>query len=246
MWLLNFLLWYITFLFIWLVINTVSYALCLVFKKAVFVVPYGLNTLVNFGIQIYFIVYPLYFIWQIIVAKQWLLLIFFLFAGGLIIGFYQAITSFLTAPFGFITLYFSEKSAQKMKEIEKEKDVVVGEILDENSKVVGTTETDVMVTVKMAKFFLGVYLWGLVYIIFFPAEREGLLWWSYITKPFGEVIKSTIFFGLFYLLFHKIKYKRFFPSDKRYFFIKVWKITLYIYIPISILLYFFASITGTL
>jgi len=238
---------YIILLLIWLVINVVFYALSLVSKKAVFAIPFGLNAVVNYIIQIYFlIIYPLYLIWQIIVAKAWLFLILFFFLGSLIIGFYQMIVSFLITPFGFITYYFSEKSAHKMDEAEQDKDVVAGEILDEKGKVIGTTEPDSMISVRMAKYFLGVYFMGVGYLVLFPVEREGIIWWGYITKPFVQIITYTLFVGGFYIIFHKLKYKSFFPKDKRLFYIRVWKTTLFIFIPLGVLLYFLALLTNTL
>ncbi|MFH2062281.1 MAG: hypothetical protein ABIJ43_04830 [Candidatus Beckwithbacteria bacterium] len=206
----------------------VFYALGLISKKPVFVLSHGLNIIINIVIQVYFAIYPLYLVWQIIISRQWLFLFLFIILGRFIVGIYQIITAFFVVPFGLITTYFSDKLENKISQIKQEEDTVEGEILDEDENIVGVTEADSKISIRMAKYFLLNYCFLLSYMVMFPSEKVLISWFYYIIEPFFEIVIFTIFFGLFYSLFNKIKNKRFFPEDKRYWFIKVWKVTLFL------------------
>ena len=61
------------------------------------------------------------------------------------------------------------------------------------------------------------------------------MWGDYIFMPFLGVLSDTIFIGILYGVYRKLRYGSFFPIDKRLFYTEVWKVSLYISIFFIIL-----------
>ncbi len=237
-----FFLSYLILLILWFVLVLLFFSLSLVFKKNLVAIPEVLTYLVSFGIQIYLIGYALYILWLIISNHEWLLLILALIFGGFVIGFWQTIYDFLLFPFNALSNYF----LNKVGETDFSEDIVAGEVLDEDNKVIDISEGDTALKRRFAKYFLSVYAMNLIPLIIFPVEREGLYLFDFVTKPFFQIISLTLIFGVPYGVYRKIRYKSFLTKDKRYFLIQVWKISLCIYLPLLVILYLFALVTNTL
>lgn len=237
-----FILTYLTLLLVWFIIVLIFYTLSCIFKKNLVSIPYGLIYIIAFLIQLYLVGYGLYLVWQIIVNHEWLLLILALIFGGFIVGWWRFIYSLLLAPFSWI----AETFLDKVSSIDFTENVVKGEILDKENKVIDTTEGETSIKKRFAKYFLAFYTFNLLYLLIFPVERVGLAPLDYITKPFMQIISSTLFIGIPYGVIRLIRHKPFLTKDKRYFLIQTWKICLYIFIPLSIIVYFLALITNTL
>lgn len=227
--LLLFVVVYIAYLVIWLIINTIIYFLAVAMKSSVLVnILMGIGTV---GIYIFNFILGiglLVFTFSLLLNGEILWFIVMIFFGmGLISG----LLSYLQMPFLFVSGYFSEK----IEKTDFKSDVVTGEILDEHNKVVGKVEGDTTISVRLARYFVAFYIFNLLSILTSSQPYPvGALDW--ITKPFFQIASSTLIFGIPYIIYHKIRHKTFFPEDKRYFFIKVWKICLYIFIPLWILL----------
>lgn len=230
---------YILYLFIWFVINLVAYFSSIAFKKIVIINTFvGLTVIVvqllNFGLGIWLLLYTFSFLF----SGQFIWFFIMIFIG---IGFILGVLRYLQMPFMLIPIYFAEK----VEKIDFDEDTVVGEILDKDNRVIDISEGETSLKTRFAKYFLAFYAYNLIYILIFPGEREGLATFDYITKPLFQIIGSTLLIGLPYGIYRKIKYKAFFPRDKRYFLIQVWKLSLYIFIPLSIVV-FLITVTNTL
>lgn len=231
---------YVSYLFIWFVVNLIAYFIAIAFKKPVVIgVFVGLAVIVvqilNFGIGIGLLIYTI----SLLLDGQFLWFLVMIFIG---IGLISGILGFLQMPFMLIPGYFAEK----IEDMDLEEDTVVGEILDKDNKVVDISEGETSLKTRFAKYFLAIYALGLVNLIIFSVEREGLVPIDYITKPFFQIISLTLIIGIPYGIYRKIKHKAFFPKDKRYFLIQTWKISLYIFIPLLIIVYLLALGTNTL
>ncbi len=222
---------YLVYLLVWFILNLLAYFLSLVFKTKKI-----LGFFVGAAAVLYYIftfLLGLYLLWIIIsLLLSGLLLWFFimLFFGIFVI---YGIVGFLQAPFVLIPTYFLEK-------IEKAnfgENIVVGEILDKDNKIIDVSEGETSLKIRFAKYFLAIYALNLTSLIIFPVEREGLAPFDFITKPFFQIISLTLIVGIPYGISRKIKRKAFFTKDKRYFLIKTWKIALYIFIPLSVIVY---------
>lgn len=237
-----FILSYIGFLIVWYVVVLIFYFLSYIFKKNLASIPYGLIYIISILIQLYLFGYALYFLWQLIRGHEWLLLVLALIFGGFVMNWWQVIYSLLLAPFSWIAETFLNKfSATDLNE-----DVLAGEILDKDNKVIDVTEGETSIKKRFAKYFIGFYVFNLVYMLISPAEREGLAVFDFITKPFFQIIGSTIIVGVPYGIIRLLRHKPFLTKDKRYFLIQTWKICLYIFIPLSVIVLGLAILTNTL
>ncbi|MFH0936940.1 MAG: hypothetical protein V1808_01450 [Candidatus Daviesbacteria bacterium] len=236
-----FILGYLIFFIFWLVFVLLFFALSFITKKNLVAIPVGLTYLISFGIQLFLFGYAIYILWQLITNHEWLFLIFAFIFGGFVLGFWGMIYEFLLFPFKASSLYFLEK----VEGTDFSETTVVGEILDKDNKVVDVSEGETSIKTRFAKYFLAVYTYNLVYLIISPGDRS-LAPFDYVTTPFFQIISLTFIIGIPYGIYRRIKYKAFFTKDKRYFFIQTWKISLYIFIPLSIILYLLAQGTNTL
>lgn len=224
---------YLGYLFFWFTINLVVYFVSLSLKKPkIFEVLAGLSIGI---IYIFNFLVGLWLLWigiKLLLDGQWLWFLLYIFIGASIFSWLLAL---IQMPFNFILVYFSTK----MEEKNFNENIVSAEILDKDGGVIGKTiEGDTAISVRMAKYFSILYLIGLINILFISSEGENTIWFGYITKPFSDVVFLTLIIGFVYIIFHKIKNKSFFPKDKRYFFIKVWKIGIYVYLFLLVILYF--------
>lgn len=230
------------FLIVWYVVVLIFYFLSFIFKKNLASIPCGLIYIVSILIQLYLFGYALYFLWQLIRGHEWLLLVLALIFGGFIINWWRIIYSLLLAPFSWMAETFLNKfSATDLNE-----DVLAGEVLDKDNKVIDVTEGETSIKKRFAKYFIGFYAFNLVYLLISPAEREGLAILDFITKPFFQIIGSTIIVGIPYGIIRLLRHKPFLTKDKRYFLIQTWKICLYIFIPLSVIVLGLAILTNTL
>lgn len=231
---------YIGYLFVWFAVNLLAYFASLAFRKKTIIGGLaGISVLASYLLS--FIIGIIVLIWMISVLLEGQILLFLLlllFGGGLIIS----LIMFLQTPFVAIPMYLAEKT----EKIDFEESVVEAEILDKDDRVIGKTEGETAISVRLAKWFLAIYGLGIINIIIFPVEREGLMRGDYLTKPFLQIISTTVIVGLPYGIYRKLKYKAFFPEDKRYFLIQVWKLSIYIFGSLAALVFILALITGTL
>jgi hypothetical protein len=145
---------------------------------------------------------------------------------------WEAIYSLMLMPFQVSAMYFLEK----VEKTDFGDESITGEVLDEKGNVVGISQSETSLKRNFAKYFLAVYLYNLVYLIISPGDRT-LAPFEYITTPFFQIISLTLLVGIPYGIYRKIRHKSFFTKDNRYFFIQTWKTTLYIFIPLSVILY---------
>lgn len=229
---------YISYIIIWFVINIIVYLLSIITKKRIIDIFTGfasivvaiLNTIIGLGLFVYMI--------SLLYYGQIFLFVVFIFIGHSIA---TNFIGFLQAPILLIPSYLS----QKLDSIDLKEEIVTAEILDEENNVIGVIEGDTTITRKLAKNFILFYLSLLGYMIIFPAEREGAQFVDYISKPFFQVLTSTVLFGFFYSGYRKFKYHKFFPEDKRNYFSQVWKIGFYFTLIFGIFLFLIANLTST-
>lgn len=231
---------YLIYLFIWLVINLVIYFFSVATnnsKPIVFligitaIVIYLLNLILGIGL-----------FWigvSLLLDRQffWFIL-YFLFGAGSI----SYLFNIIQIPFLGIPGYFCGKIEKELNE----EDIETAEVIDKSGNVIDKIEGDRVVSKRLAKYFLAFYSLILFSLFIFPVEREGLGILGFIIKPLTQMIGGTIIVGIPYCIYRKLKYKVFFTKDNRYFFVQVWKLCLYIFVPYLILLYVFAFLTGTL
>lgn len=235
-----FIIVYLAYLFIWFIINLLAYFSAIAFKKpAVLGAIVGLSVIIvqilNFGIGIGLLLYTI----SLLFDGQFLWFLVMIFIG---IGLISGILGFLQMPFMLIPGYFAEK----IEEIDLEEDVERAELLDEKGNVLDVLEGEGTVATRLAKYFLALYALGLVTLIIMPVEREGITGLGFLTEPFWDVARFTFFVGIPYAIYHKVKKKSFFPKDKRYFLISVWRISLIIGIPLVLFVFLLALATNTL
>lgn len=231
---------YLAYLFVWFSINLITYFFSVATNKAkpigllagvATIVVYLLDLLLGIGL-----------FWigiRLLLDGQFLWFILYLFFGA---GIISALLSTIQAPFLYIPHYYYNKVEFKLNE----EDIETAELLDETGKVIEKVEGEKAISQRLAKYFLAFYALNLINLIIFPAEREGLLALDFITKPLLQIIGGSVIIGIPYGIFHKLKYKSFFPNDKRYFLIQVWKLGLYIYGLLIILVFVLALLTKTI
>jgi len=222
---------YILYLLLWFVINLVFYFVSMAFRKpqiynvitgVSMLVVYLLNFIVGLGMLVFGI--------SLLLDKEFLWFLFYFFIGATLISWIFSIVQF---PFIAIASYFSEKIEEK----DFDEEVVANEIINKKGEIVKKTEGDVAVSSRVAKYFIVLYFINLLPLFLFSAEREGTTWDAYILKPFSGVVLTTILLGVPYGIYNKFKEKLFFTKDKRYFFIKIWKVGIYIYMILLVLVY---------
>lgn len=230
--LLNFVIIYIFFLITWVIINLLFFALTILFRKSFFYIPFAINYLINWMIQIYFIIYPLYLLWQIVLSRQWLLLIVALVFGGFVVSFWVSIMDFLIMPFNLTTVFFSEKSGEKMQKKNEEFDY---EYVAPNGEVTAKFESEDKTNKKLAKYFLLDYGVNLLFILTHPNQYpvNGLFY--YIFTPAFFLIQAMIFFGLLFGVYFYIRHRKFFYPNKKLFLVKIFKVDLIILVGMQLL-----------
>jgi len=223
----DFILGYILILIFWVILNMFFYALSLVTRKGFFFIPFAINIILNWAIQMFLIGSYLYsYIWKPLVSKEWLALVFSLIFGSFIVGLWQMIYGFLTAPIFGITTYFSEKAAQKINKKPEEFDY---EVISPEGKTIGRYQSSDKTQKNLALWFT------LTFIILFV--RQFTTTWSdnsfgpiwFVIIPMFVIIVSTFVIGVFVGIFNLIKIRRFFDEDKYRYFAKTLKIVTIVY-----------------
>lgn len=234
MWLniLYFVLIYISIVFFWFVVSTLAYFFALIFKKtAVVSFVTGVGLIIQYIANL---VLGLLLIWQgityLIHGEILQLVVYILIGAGLISWLY----GFLQLPFTLITTYYIDR----IERLDFNEDIATAELLDEKGKVIKKIEGDTSISIRMAKYFIALYLLNLLTMFISQSKPEtGYKWADYITLPFVWIISSSLILGIPYLLIHKIRHKQWFTDDKRLFFTTLWKFNFYIYAVIGALIY---------
>lgn len=224
-----FLIVLISYVLLWLVANLVLYYLSIVLKKPVILESF--HAISTLFLWFYNAILGGVLLWigiDLLISRQFLWLIIYLFIGSSIIGWFFQI---LELPFLFIQSYF----ANKLANFDFDENIVEAEILDEKHKVIGKTEGDSAISRRVAKYFILSYSINLLDLFIFPDKNKSYMWGDYLLTPFLQVFGGTFIVGVPYAIYHKIRYKTFIQSDKRYFFIIVWKIWVIVVVILVIL-----------
>lgn len=232
MWgIINFLLGYIAIVVFWLIVNVFFYAFTVATKKSFFFIPFAINTLLNWAIEIYFIIYPFYYIWQLIkdnLGVGWwltLVIIIGLFALGFSLYFMQMIAGFLTLPIGAITMFFSQKAAEKLESKDEEFDY---EYISPEGKTIGKYSSLGKVDKQLTKWFVISFI--ITFIHQFTTKSEstlGPIW--YIILPMIVLLIVISIIGFLLGLWNLLRHRKFFGEDRRLFITKCLKIYSVIY-----------------
>lgn len=227
----EFLFGYVVLVIFWFIFNLFFYALTVVTKKGFFFIPFVINTLLTWVIEIYFLIYPYYYLWQLIKGNLgtgwWLILaiIIGLFVLGFSLYFMQMIVGFLTLPIGGITAFFSEKAAKKLDHKEEEFDY---EVVSPEGNVISKYQSWDKAQKQLAKWFVISY--GIAFAHQFTVGNEstiGPIW--YIILPMIALIGVTTIIGIVIGIWNMLRRKKFFGEDKHLFIAKCLKIYSVIY-----------------
>ncbi len=224
---------YIAYIFTWLTINSVFYFFSIALKKKGILTALATLSLIGLYILNFLVGIGLFW-WAIslLLNGEFLLFIALIFFG---IGLISGLISYLQMPFVFITAYF----ANKLEDVDFNEDIATAEILDKDNKVVGKIEGNTAVSIRLAKYFVAFFALNLASMIFFPAQGRAYGVLDYLTTPATQVFGGTLFVGVPYAIYHKIRHKSFFSKDKRYFFIQVWKLNLIVFGALEIVVFLF-------
>lgn len=221
----------ITYVLLWLILNLLAYFISIAlktqkifsaFSSIAFTVYYIFNFLVG-----------IWLIWlgiSLLTAGHFLWFIIYLFIGASIIGF---LINLLQMPFIYLTAYFSEKINEK----DFDENITTAEIIGEKGKVIKRIEGDTAILVRLAKYFVLLYLLNFASIFLNPEKHAIWRWGDYILWPSLWLISQAVVVGILYIIYHKIRFKSFFPEDKRHFFIQVFKICFFFVLIATILVY---------
>lgn len=205
---------YLGYLILWGVVCLVAYSIALVFKKPSIIhnlatistiVIFILEGLIGLGLLIYTI--------SLLFSGQFIWFLIMIFFGLSLLG---GILGFLKVPFMVIPLHFSDK----IEKMNMSEEVVSGEILDKDNKVIGISEGDITINIKLARSFLIVYLLNVFSLIMNQNEYPDSMWGDYITSPFLWTTSSVLFVGLLVGIWNKVKGHHFFYPTKKQFLTK--------------------------
>lgn len=224
---LNFLFSYIFLILLWGAISLVLFTLSYLAKKNLSSLTMILSYLIDFGVQIYIFGYSIYIFWQILIAKQWIVLILAFIFGGFVIGWWQAIYSLLLAPFHFISYFFTTKAQES---IDKPIQEFEAEYITPEGKVIGKFQSEDKTNKLLAKWSL--ICFGTIFLHQFStqtnSESIGVGW--FILLPMIVMAIACTVIALLLGIWNLIKYRSFFKDNKKVFFVKCLKITSIIYI----------------
>jgi len=223
----------IIYILLWLVINLLAYYVSIALKtKKIFLLFENLASFVYF---IFNFLLGIVLIWigiSLLINGHFVWLAVYLFIGASLISFIIRLFQF---PFVFLTVYFSNK----LREADFNENIATAEVIGDDGKVIKTIEGDTAVLVRMAKYFILLYVINLLSIFIGPEKSAGWKWGDYILWPFVWLISESIVIGILYLAYHKIRHRKFFPENKNYYFIQVWKICFYILLVLSLPIFLF-------
>lgn len=219
---------YLSIVFIWFILNTLVYFFSLAFKtERIFssftslgmIIYYLLSLAIGIGIFAYMI--------YLLLNGEFLWLLIMFFAGiGLILMF----LNFLQIPFIAIPAFYLSKIEGK----DFNENVVEAEILDAEGKVIGKTEGDIQTSRRLAIYFLLNYFLLFIYIYIFPSEDQKQNgFFDNIIFAFLQVLVGVLFVSIPYAIYRKLRYKKIW-EDKRIFFSQVLKISIIIYLILTL------------
>jgi len=199
------------------VINLLAYFVSIVLKtKKIFEALESLVYIVYYIFSFLFGIALLLFGISLLLGGHFLWLIIYFFVGIGIIGF---LFNLLQMPFIFLTAYFSNKIQEK----DFEENITTAEVIGEKGKVIKKIESDTIISVRLAKYFLLLYLINFASVFLRPEYHAGWRWGDYILWPFLWLVSESLVIGILYVIYHRIRHGLFFPEDRRCFFIQVWK-----------------------
>lgn len=228
----SFLIGYVILLVCWLIINVFFFALTVLTKKGFFFIPFAINTLLNWAIQIYFIVYPFYFMWQLISANwgTWwiviLAIVIGLFLMSFLLSFWQMVVSLFVYPIAMITTYFSEKAGQAIDKKDEDVDYEVvspkGDVLE---KVQGWDKTQK----NLAKWFVISFAIAFINQFVKSDYGSGLGFGWYLIIPMFVMLISILVISFVLGIYYLIRKRHFLGGNKYLFLTKAFKIYAIIY-----------------
>lgn len=210
-----FIVGYVILLVAWLILNLFFYSLAVVTRKAYSSIPLILTAILSWVIQIYIFIYAISILWQIIAAKNWLLLILALVFGGFIVGLWQMIYGFLLAPIAGIAAYFSELATKNLE------DTYAEEGKHEKSKDWDKS------TRYLAKWFLIGYGISFLRYLLITSGGLGPVW--FVILPMVVLMVTAAIFAVFLGIWNIIKTKSFWGKSKKTFTAKCFKASAVIY-----------------
>lgn len=220
---------YLLLLIIWGIVCLIAYALSIVARKPIIIKTIsGITQIIGYIFYLIFGIYLLYFGVQLFFLRQFLWLFFYILFGSALFG---GLGNLLLMPFIAIPLFFSENVSKALKE----DDFVKAEILDENDKVIGITEGSGVINRRLALYFIIDFLIHLLYIFSHPQSYKMIAWWDYLITPIFFMVQNILLFGIFVLLFNKIKHNAFFGRGKLTTLISIYKVDIIITIGMQIL-----------
>ncbi len=227
--LLLFLLAYVVYIVVWFVINLIVYFFALAFKKPfIFKTLEGLTIFIVWLFNFFAGIGLLWLGWSLLFGGNFIWFLVYIFIG---VGIISSLLNIVQMPFYLIPTFFSANlDGKNFNEA-----IIEAEIIDENGVAVKSKENDTDISVKMAKYFAGFYFLNFLPLIIDPSQREGIKILDYIIKPFLGVILISLLAAIPYIIYSKFELKSFFPADKRYFFIGIWRIGFFISLIITIL-----------
>lgn len=225
------LLIYVSILFLWSVINLITFMISYLRKKNYLNLLNFLNNIFLIIIQFGLLIWSASILWEFFTNKEWLFLFLAFMFGGVVVNFYAMFYSLLAAPFVIITNFLSEK-------IEKTKDNAWQEYEGEviyDGKVVSSFMSDDKINRRLAIWFLVDYF---SYLLSYLLDFEGRYDWKwpdYITSPIFGIILSSIPIMTISLFFNFIKHKKAFPDGVRLFFANTLRVLGYIMLMLFVI-----------
>lgn len=244
----GFIIVYIILLVCWLIVNIFFYALTVVTRKGLFSVPLAINVLLNWGIQIYFFIYPFYFVWQIVTANwgDWLAIGISVLIGLLFLSFFmglwQMVVGLFTYPIAAITIYFSGKASEKLDT--KEQEGLDYEVISPKGQLIGKFQSEGKTDKKLAIYFVADYLVNLLYILTHPQQYTINGLFDFIFTPAFFMLQAIVMFGLVIGIYNLIRYRKFVFPDKKVFLTTIFKLDIIVLVGMQVIatiLYAFIS-----
>lgn len=222
---------YLSILFLWVVVNLVTFAFSYLRKKNYIKGLDLVNNIFLGIIQFGLLIWAAGILWLFFTSKEWLLLFLALMFGGVILNFYAMFYAALASPFLLITSSLSEK-------IEKSKNTAwqeyEGEIISDG-KVVSSFMSDDKVNKRLAVWFLIDYFSYLLSYLLDIQGRSNWGWSDYITSPVFGIILFSAPIMLVYLIYNLARHRKAFPTGFKLFFANTLRVVGFLMIVLFII-----------
>lgn len=225
------LLFYVLILIVWLALCLVIFAISYLIRKNLSSILLWIHMVINYLIYFALGIWGLSLYWNAFIHKQWIIFIFLLIFGSIIIGFYQAFASLIIVPFALISTYFVEKT-ETLKPLRDEYKV---DVISAKGKVIESYESDDLINKKLATFFLLDFFGHLLYFSTHPQQYKAYGWWDYIFTPFFFLIQGIGLFILFVLIYNRLKHGNFIYNNWKYVITQTLKLDFFITIALQVL-----------